>query len=205
LALVYAVYLKRHRLFRWSAQIPEIAQDIRAKARPLIIPQEAAPSKPKAADEPKLAAPVPPSKRLRVDRKNAGYITLISPLKLRVWLGDKYVGDTPLESVALPAGNVKLRLENVEEGYLVFQELELKVGELHTMELTAQRGTLRVSSQPSWAFVQIGTKTGVETPVNFELYAGDYQFTFECPNGKRQKMIGHVDAGETGSLVVHCK
>jgi serine/threonine-protein kinase len=66
----------------------------------------------------KKIAPAPPAK--------PGWLSIDTRPWTRVWLGDRILGDTPLERVEVPAGSHLLRLENAEANLSQTLSVEVK-------------------------------------------------------------------------------
>ncbi len=71
------------------------------------------------------------------------------------------------------------------------------------IDLGQEMGELQVAGHP-WAWVQLGQRPASETPAHFNLPAGNYALTFECPDGKRRSQQVEVVEGRQANLSVDC-
>ncbi len=133
-----------------------------------------------------------------------GYVSIESSVPLKVYLGDKLLGDTPLKRVAIETGNQKLRLINDREGISMQRKVKINAGSVENINIQLRRGSLAVNATP-WAWVRIGSRQPVETPLRLDVYEGDYTVRFECPDGKQMRDTAHVVAGKTATLSASCR
>lgn len=133
-----------------------------------------------------------------------GYVSIESSVPLKVYVGDKLLGDTPLKRVAIDTGNQKLRLVNDREGISMQRKITVKAGAIENINIQLRRGSLAVNATP-WAWVRIGSRQPVETPLRLDVYEGDYTVRFECPDGKQMRDTAHVVAGKTATLSASCR
>ncbi len=133
-----------------------------------------------------------------------GYVSIDSSVPLKVYMGERLLGDTPLKRVALEVGQQKLRLVNDREGISMTRKIRVSAGAVETIDIKLRRGSLAVNATP-WAWVRIGSRQPVETPLRLDVYEGDYTVRFECPDGKQMKDTAHVVAGKTATLSASCR
>jgi hypothetical protein len=133
-----------------------------------------------------------------------GYISVDSSVPLKVYLGERLLGDTPLKRIALETGQQKLRLVNDREGISMIRKVRISSGSTETIDVKLRRGSLAVNATP-WAWVRIGSRQPVETPLRLDVYEGDYTVRFECPDGKQMRDTAHVVAGKTATLSASCR
>ncbi len=133
-----------------------------------------------------------------------GFVTIDSSVPLKVYVGERLLGDTPLKRAAIDVGQQKLRLVNDREGISMTRKIRVSAGSVETIDLKLRRGALAVNATP-WAWVRIGSRQPVETPLRLDVYEGDYTVRFECPDGKQMKDTAHVVAGKTATLSASCR
>ncbi|HSI06276.1 MAG TPA: serine/threonine-protein kinase [Myxococcota bacterium] len=133
-----------------------------------------------------------------------GYVSIDSSVPLKVYIGERLLGDTPLKRVALDVGEQKVRLVNDREGISMTRKIRVGNGSIENIDIKLRRGSLAVNATP-WAWVRIGSRQPVETPLRLDVYEGDYTVRFECPDGKQMKDTAHVVAGKTATLSASCR
>jgi hypothetical protein len=136
--------------------------------------------------------------------KTAASLTVVSPIKMEVWLNDKHMADAPMHEVPIPPGTYTMALKSRQEGSHLQRQLQLTSGQSETVHVSSTRGILEVNATP-WAWVQVGTHTPRETPVVFKLYEGDYDLLFECPEGTRKRQTARVTPGSKSTVMVRCE
>ncbi len=133
-----------------------------------------------------------------------GFVTIDASVALKVYVGDRLLGETPLKRVALETGNQKLRLTNEREGITVTRKVRITSGSTETLNISLKKGSLAVNATP-WAWVRVGSRQAVETPTRLDLFEGDYAVRLECPDGKQIKDTAHVVAGKTATMSASCR
>ncbi len=168
-------------------------------------------SKKKAESKAEESAAAPSSeladKRRSDNARPAGgraYITVTSPLKLRVSVGGRFVGETPLRRLAVEPGLQRISLASPSEGFSTRRKVRLAAGRTETIDVKPQKGNLALNATP-WAWVRLGKASPSETPVRLQVYEGDYEVTFECPDGRKKVEHAHVNADQTSSVSVSCR
>lgn len=131
------------------------------------------------------------------------YLTIVAPLQVDVWLGSNRLGHAPLYNIPLTADVHMLRFVSPADGYSKTQEVRLIAGQKQVIDLGQDKGKLIIRAAP-WGWVKLGERTAQETPVSLELYAGHYDFTFECPDGIRQRHVAVVDPDKTTTMNMTC-
>jgi serine/threonine-protein kinase len=103
-----------------------------------------------------------------------GTLSLTTTPPIEVFSGDRSLGTTPIGDVALPAGDVLLRLVNKEVGMTFIAKVVIKEGQKTEKSIALQKGKLAADVQP-WADVYIGDKKLGTTPLApREVYEGTY-------------------------------
>jgi len=123
------------------------------------------------------------------------------PEGLEVWLGEKYLGDSPIAERHVAPGRYTLRLVSGTMHVSESEELYLQAGESKVVEKTVgvKYGSLRVETRPPGAEVSVGTSMGVTPLANDLLTPGKYRLEIRPPN-KRYKGVTEevtVPPGET--------
>ncbi|MEE8408989.1 MAG: serine/threonine-protein kinase, partial [Myxococcota bacterium] len=162
--------------------------------------------------EPTVGSPgAPPSAKAKAKAKapvaaasGSSYLTVTSPLKLRVTVDSRYVGETPVRRLELKAGVRRIKLHSSSEGFTVRRKVRLAAGRTETLDIKPRRGNLALNADP-WAWVSVGKASPSETPVRLKLYEGEYAVLFECPDGRRKRENARVVPGQTTSLSVSCR
>lgn len=113
-----------------------------------------------------------------------GALTVITdPEGVEVWLDDKYVGDSPIESRKLRAGRYTLKLVDPVQQVSATEEILIQASETTVVEksLKSKFGTLKVESEPEGAEVFISSSLG-KTPVeNNFMNPGKYRIEIKHP------------------------
>lgn len=123
------------------------------------------------------------------------------PEGLEVWLGEKYLGDSPIAERHVAPGRYTLRLVSGTMHVSQTEDIVLQPGEHKVVEKTVgvKYGSLRVETRPLGAEVVVGTTMGVTPLANDLITPGKYRLEIRPPN-KRYKGLTEevtVAAGET--------
>ena len=150
--------------------------------------------------------PDPPAKKAPARKTPGGraYLTVVSPMKLRVTVDRRYVGETPIRKLAVEAGVRNVRLKSESEGFLLRRRVRLGAGHTELLDVRPRRGKLSLNAAP-WAWVRVGKESPAETPVRLAVFEGEYNVMFECPDGRRKRETARVFAGQTTSVSVSCR
>ena len=94
-----------------------------------------------------------------------------------VFLNGEQAGSLPLKGRRLAPGKYMVRIQSAHHRYELLQELEVKAGRHHKVQMTPRRGTLRVLVRP-WARVILDGKEIGNTPLPaITLFEGPHQVT----------------------------
>ncbi|MEM6732781.1 MAG: PEGA domain-containing protein, partial [Myxococcota bacterium] len=128
-------------------------------------------------------------------------LSLNSEPKAEVFVGEKSLGSTPLESVELPAGENILVLRNERLGIEKQLRLDLPPGALLEENVVLSKGTLEFVANP-WADVYVdGRKVGTTTMLHLAVYEGAHQVRFVNRDIKKESTVDViVVAGESTRL-----
>jgi len=132
------------------------------------------------------------------------YLTVTAPIKLKVSVGGRFVGETPVQRMPLDAGVHRLKAESAAEGFVLRRKVRLTSGRTETVDLRPRKGKLAVNASP-WAWVRVGKSSPKETPVRLDVYEGEYVVMFECPDGRRKREQARVSPSQTASVSVNCR
>jgi len=150
--------------------------------------------------------PAPAPKATGGDAEVAGraFLSITSALKLRVSVGGRFVGETPIRKLPIESGVQKLKLESESEGFTLRKKVRLVAGRTETIDVQPEKGFLSLNATP-WAWVRLGQMSPSETPLRMQVYEGDYDVVFECPDGKKKVESAHVAPRETAAVTVSCR
>ena len=102
---------------------------------------------------------------------NLGTLTVLTdPIGVEVWLGNRFLGNSPLKSIPLPTGSYKLRLISTLYHTSVNENIEIsREGEtLVEKKILANFGSIKLTSIPSDAKITISSTLG-KTPLETEM------------------------------------
>jgi hypothetical protein len=123
------------------------------------------------------------------------------PEGIEVWLGDKFIGQSPVIEKKIKAGRYTLKLVDPTQHTSTSEVLLIQDGEPTVVERTiaSKFGCLKVVSRPEGADVYIATELG-KTPVSNEfMNPGKYRIEIRAPNSLYQTAVSEVTIpkGET--------
>jgi hypothetical protein len=120
--------------------------------------------------------------------------------KLRVRLGDKVLGTTPLTvTVPPPGGVVELELFDPALGLSRTEQLELKQGENPVHRVVIPKGTLEFQLEDGVAVTIDGKSVGKAPLDPVQLYEGRHQVSLSKGEVKERRML-EIQGGETQVL-----
>jgi hypothetical protein len=154
---------------------------------------------------PARPAPTPDAERGR-DRDgerparaaDTGYITIQSPIVLRIVRNGDFVGTSEDSRLSLPAGNQVIGLENESVGFRDVRTVEVLAGKVTPVPVTLPKGEISINARP-WAEVFVdGSRIG-ETPVSqLSLPVGIHEIVFRHPEHGERRVSVVVKIGATG-------
>lgn len=121
----------------------------------------------------------------------AGFLTVTTPVSMRVYENGRLVGTTEAERIMLPVGTHELTLESVAVGFQARRTVTVQAGRTSTLRLEAPMGTLHVNAIP-WAEVWIDDRRVGETPLG----------NLQAPIGSREVVFRHPELGERRASVL---
>ena len=125
------------------------------------------------------------------------------PEGIKVWLDDKYIGDSPIMDKKLKPGRYSLKLVDPVQQTSSMEEVFIQPGETTVIEKTVKSnyGTLKVSTDPDGADVFILTDLGKSPVSNDFMIPGKYRLEIKHP-GNYEKVTTDVvvPRGETVNI-----
>lgn len=155
-------------------------------------------SSPAASSKTTAKAAAKPSK------PTSGRLTVEAPRAMRVRIGRRALGETPIKNAKVPAGVHVLRVRDPARGFTKTQRLRIRAGREHNIRIAPEKGNLALNAIP-WAWVRLGNGSRQETPVRLSVLAGQYSVEFECPDGSKKRQKAKVRPGKTAALSVNCR
>jgi hypothetical protein len=128
--------------------------------------------------------------------QRSGGIRLFSPIEVEVFEGNRRLGSSATGIVSASAGRHELELLNSLLGYRTRQTVDVKAGQVVSLQVTPPNGRMSINAVP-WAEVWIGGKSVGETPLgNVSVPLGEHEIIFRHPKlgEQRQTAIVRLDA-----------
>jgi hypothetical protein len=127
-----------------------------------------------------------------------GYISIQSPIPLRVVRNGDFVGTSEDARLSLPAGNQVIGLENESVGFRDVRTVEVIAGKVTPVPVSLPKGEISINARP-WAEVFVdGSRVG-ETPVSqLSLPVGIHEVVFRHPDLGERRVSVVVKIGATG-------
>jgi serine/threonine-protein kinase len=161
------------------------------------VDDEAAPKEHKSSDREKLLGAFAEA---QAAAEAPATVRLESTPKLRVRLGDKVLGTTPLTvTVPPPGGTVELELFDPGLGLSRTEQLELKQGDNGVHRVVIPKGTLEFQIQDGVAVSIDGKPTGTAPLDPVQLYEGRHQVSLSKGNLKERRTLD-IQGGQTEVL-----
>jgi hypothetical protein len=116
------------------------------------------------------------------------------PEGIKVWLDDKYIGDSPLLDKKLKPGRYSLKLVDPVQQTSSVEEVFIQSGETTVIEKTVKSnyGSLKVSSDPDGAEVSILTTLGKTPLSNDFMIPGKYRLEIKHPSKSYEKSVSDI-------------
>lgn len=131
-------------------------------------------------------------------------VDIDAALPMAVTLGGRYLGETPLAGVPLPAGSFHFKLESKREGLTLWRRATLSRGQRAHLIVPERRARISFAGMP-WAWVQRGLHPAIETPFTLDLLEGQYTLTAECADGRRTSHTLITDGAHASTLLIDCE
>jgi hypothetical protein len=127
-----------------------------------------------------------------------GFISIQSPIVLRVVRNGDFVGTSEDTRLSLPIGHQVIGLENESVGFRDVRTVEVLGGKVTPVPVTLPKGEISINARP-WAEVFVdGSRIG-ETPVSqLSLPVGIHEILFRHPDFPERRVSVVVKIGATG-------
>ena len=134
----------------------------------------------------------------RASAADTGYVSIQSPIPLRVVRNGDFVGTSEDARLSLPAGPQVIGLENESVGFRDVRTVEVIAGKVTPVSVTLPKGEISINARP-WAEVFVdGSRVG-ETPVSqLSLPVGIHEIVFRHPEMGERRVSVVVKIGATG-------
>jgi hypothetical protein len=123
------------------------------------------------------------------------------PEGIKIWLDDKYIGDSPLMDKKLKPGRYSLKLVDPVQQTSSIEEVFIQSGETTVIEKTVKSnyGSLKITTDPEGAEVSILTGLGNSPLSNDFMIPGKYRLEIKHPNKSYEKSVSDIiiPRGET--------
>jgi hypothetical protein len=129
---------------------------------------------------------------------DTGYVSIQSPIVLRVVRNGDFVGTSEDARLSLPVGNQVIGLENESVGFRDVRTVEVVRGKVTAVPVVLPKGEISINARP-WAEVFVdGDRVG-ETPVSqLSLPVGVHEIVFRHPDLGERRASVVVKIGATG-------
>ncbi len=129
---------------------------------------------------------------------DTGFISIQSPIVLRIVRNGDFVGTSEDARLPLPVGNQVIGLENESVGFRDVRTVEVLPGKVTPVPVTLPKGEISINARP-WAEVFVdGSRIG-ETPVSqLSLPVGIHEIVFRHPDLGERRVSVVVKIGATG-------
>ena len=116
------------------------------------------------------------------------------PEGIKIWLDDKYIGDSPLMDKKLKPGRYSLKLVDPVQQTSSVEEVFIQSGETTVIEKTVKSnyGSLKITTDPEGAEVSILTGLG-QTPLSNDfMIPGKYRLEIKHPGKDYEKLVSDI-------------
>ena len=152
-----------------------------------------------ASGEPTVVASVPPAlpppatpavAKPADQRIAAGWVSVVSPMSLRILESGQVIGSSEVARVMLPAGSHDVELVNDELGFRERRRLTITLGKSTVVNVEPPKVPLNINATP-WAEVSVDGRAAGETPIgNYPVGIGTHTIIFRHPDfGERQQRV----------------
>jgi hypothetical protein len=120
----------------------------------------------------------------------AGFVSVVSPITLKIVEGTQVIGSSDLARLMLPAGSHDVELVNDELGFSERRKLTIASGKSTVVKIDLPKVPLNINAVP-WADVSVDGQPAGETPIgNYSVTIGPHVITFRHPElGERQQRV----------------
>lgn len=129
-----------------------------------------------------------------------GSLTVITdPEGIEVWLGDKYLGDSPIQNRKLLTGRYTVKMVDPVQQVSATEEVLIQTDQTTVIEKTlkAKFGTLKVESEPEGAEVFISISLGKTPLENNFMNPGKYRIEIKHPKKKYLPIVEEITIPES--------
>jgi hypothetical protein len=116
------------------------------------------------------------------------------PEGIKIWLDDKYIGDSPLLDKKLKPGRYSLKLVDPVQQTSSVEEVFIQAGETTVIEKTVKSnyGSLKITSEPEGADVYISTALGKTPLSNDFMIPGKYRLEIKHPGKSYEAFMSDI-------------
>ncbi len=116
------------------------------------------------------------------------------PEGIKIWLDDKYIGDSPLLDKKLKPGRYSLKLVDPVQQTSSIEEVFIQAGETTVIEKTVKSnyGSLKVTTDPEGAEVSVLTGLGKTPLSNDFMIPGKYRLEIKHPGKYYEKFVTDI-------------
>jgi hypothetical protein len=134
-----------------------------------------------------LSSPSPSSEPAAVA---GGWLTVSSPVALRLREAGKVIGTSETERLMLPAGDHEIEFANEALGFTVRKTVRVAAGKMAATKIDVPNGVLSINAQP-WAEVFVDGERVGETPIgNLPRRIGNHEVVLRHPEfGERRQTV----------------
>ncbi len=126
------------------------------------------------------------------------------PEGIKIWLDDKYIGDSPLMDKKLKPGRYSLKLVDPVQQTSSIEEVFIQAGETTVIEKTVKSnyGSLKITTEPEGAEISILTGLGKSPLSNDFMIPGKYRLEIKHPGKSYEKAVSDIiiPRGETVTI-----
>jgi hypothetical protein len=130
-----------------------------------------------------------------VQAETDGILTVkTDPEGIKIWVDDKYIGDSPLIDKKLKPGRYSVKLVDPVQQTSSMEEVLIQSGETTVIEKTVKSnyGSLKVTTDPEGAEVSVLTELGKSPVSNDFMIPGKYRLEIKHPNQKYAKLVSDI-------------
>ena len=126
------------------------------------------------------------------------------PEGIKIWLDDKYIGDSPLIDKKLKPGRYSLKLVDPVQQTSSIEEVFIQAGETTVIEKTVKSnyGSLKITTDPEGAEASVLTGLGKTPLSNDFMIPGKYRLEIKHPSKSYEKFVTDIviPRGETVTI-----
>ena len=129
-----------------------------------------------------------------------GWVSVVAPVTVQVFEGQRLVGTSDIERIMLPGGEHDLEIVADQIGYRSTRKVRVSAGQATSLALELPKAAVSINAVP-WAEVLIdGTRLG-ETPLgNVSIAPGPHELVFRHPQFGERRTTTMVSLKETNRI-----